>query len=92
MSVIDIENLLQEVSPDAPCGENLEYDPLFAEMERAAQGKVEQQFGDNTIPAEEPNWKELKKKALDLLGRSKELRAAVCLTRALSHTDGLTGV
>lgn len=92
MSVLDIENLLQEVSPDAPCGENLEYDPVFVEMERAAQGKAEQQFGDTTIAAEEPNWKEVKKKALELFGRSKDLRAAVYLTRAVVHTDGFAGL
>ena len=27
MAAIDVDSLLQELSPDAPCGQNLEYDP-----------------------------------------------------------------
>ena len=54
---IDVEKLLTEVSPDQPAGEDLEYDPQFGELERSAQGKAEQQFGDTIIPAEDPDWK-----------------------------------
>jgi type VI secretion system protein ImpA len=92
MSTIDVEALLGEITPDAPSGENLEYDPLFLEMEQAAQGKPEQQMGDETIPAEEPNWEEAKKKALELAPRGKDLRVGVCLIRALARTDGLPGL
>ena len=38
MSVIEIEALLSDVAADMPCGEDLEYDPEFAEMEKLAQG------------------------------------------------------
>ena len=40
MSTIDISKLLAPISEDAPCGEDLEYDPEFGELERAAQGKL----------------------------------------------------
>ncbi len=70
----------------------MEYDPLFGEMERAAAWKEEQQYGDTIIPAEEPDWKELKKKSLAVLSQSKDLRAAIHLTRALIHTDGFAGL
>ncbi len=46
MSAIDIEQLLQPISADAPCGDDLEYDPAFGELERAAQGKPERVLGD----------------------------------------------
>ncbi|MEJ2609170.1 MAG: type VI secretion system protein TssA [Candidatus Thiodiazotropha sp.] len=93
MSVtIDLEQLLNSVSDESPAGYDLEYDPLFGEMERAAEGKQEQQFGDTIIPAEEPDWRELKTKSLQVLGQSKDLRAAVHLTRALIHTDGFAGL
>ena len=92
MSTIDVEALLREITPDAPSGENLEYDPLFLEMEQAAQGKPEQQMGDETIPAEAPNWEEAKKKALEIAPRSKDLRVGVYLIRALARTDGLPGL
>jgi type VI secretion system protein ImpA len=61
-------------------------------MERAAQGKPEQQYGDTVIPAEEPNWGDLKRKAADLLSRTKDLRVAVYLGRALLKTEGLVGL
>ncbi len=89
---LDLEQLLSAVSEDEPAGSDLEYDPLFGEMERAAEGKEEQQFGDTIIPAEDPDWRELKKKSLEVTGKSRDLRAAVHLTRALVHTDGFDGL
>ncbi|MCU7931095.1 MAG: type VI secretion system protein TssA [Candidatus Thiodiazotropha sp. (ex Codakia rugifera)] len=91
-ATIDLEQLLTVVSEETPAGEDLEYDPLFSEMERAAEGKGEQQFGDTIIPAEDPDWRELKKKSLQVLGQSKDLRAAIYLTRALMHTDNFAGL
>jgi type VI secretion system protein ImpA len=90
--ILDLDQLLSTVSEEEPAGSDLEYDPLFGEMERAAEGKEEQQFGDTIIPAEEPDWRELKKKSLDVANKSKDLRAAVYLTQALLHTDGFDGL
>ena len=92
MGLVDLEALLSAVSSEAPCGEDLEYDTAFGEMERAAQGKPEQQYGDTVIPAEEPDWGDLKRRATELLGRTKDLRVAAYLTRALVKTDGLLGL
>ncbi len=90
-TTIDLEKLLTAVSEEAPAGSDLEYDPLFSEMERASEGKAEQEFGDTIVPAEDPDWRELKNKALQVLQQSKDLRAAIYLTRALIHTDGFAG-
>ncbi|MCU7921246.1 MAG: type VI secretion system protein TssA [Candidatus Thiodiazotropha sp. (ex Dulcina madagascariensis)] len=92
MASIDLEQLLKAISEEAPTGADLEYDPLFGEMERAAEGKEEQQFGDTIIPAEDPDWRELKQKSLQILAQSKDLRAAIHLVRALVHTDGFAGL
>ena len=91
-ATIDLEKLLTAVSDKAPAGSDLEYDPLFSEMERAAEGKEEQEFGDTIVPAEDPDWRELKAKSMQVLEQSKDLRAAIHLTRALIHTDGLAGL
>ncbi|MBE0617201.1 MAG: type VI secretion system protein TssA, partial [Proteobacteria bacterium] len=91
MGVVDLEALLAEVSSASPCGESMEYDPAFGQMERAAQGKPEQQYGDTLIPAEEPNWGDVKRAATELLGRTKDLRVAVYLIRSLLRTDGFAG-
>src|SRR5262245_25750689 len=92
MSAFDVEALLSPVSAESPCGENLEYDADYVAMELAAVGKPEQQFGSTVIPAEEPDWREVRAKALELLPRSKDLRIAVYLTRAAARTDGLPGL
>lgn len=88
MSVINVEELLVEISPEAPCGENLEYDGAYGEMERASVGKPEQQFGDTVVPAEDPDWRDLKRKSLNLLSRTKDLRVVAHLARAVLNTDG----
>ncbi|PIE83134.1 MAG: type VI secretion system protein TssA [Candidatus Contendobacter odensis] len=91
MSVIEVENLLEAIDANAPCGEDLEYDPAFTEMDTLAQEKPEQQYGDTIIPAEPPDWRGVRNVALELFGRTHDLRVAVCLSRALLATDGLPG-
>ena len=91
MSVIDVETLLGEVTAGLPCGEDLEYDPAFAQMEEQAQETPERQYGDTIIPAEPADWRSVKKTALALAERTRDVRVAVYLTRALLHTDGLPG-
>lgn len=92
MSVIELEELLAPVAPDNPCGEDLEYDPAYGELERSASGKEEQQFGDTIVPAEEPNWSEVRRRAKDLLKTSKDLRIAMYLAQSLLHQYGLAGL
>jgi type VI secretion system protein ImpA len=92
MSRIDVDSLLQEVSGDLPCGENLEYDADFGEMERAARGKPEQTIGDTTVPAEDPDWAEVQSRAIQLLSRTKDLRVVLYLLRAQLKTEGLIGL
>ena len=89
---LDLGKLLEEISAESPCGEDLEYDPEFGEMERAAQGKPEQQIGDTLVPAEDAEWPTVKSKAIALFDRTKDLRVAVYLTRSLLHREGLPGL
>jgi len=91
MSVIDINGLLKDLSPESPCGDNLEYDPAFGELERAYRGKEEQSLGDAVVAAEPPDWRDVRNRSQALLERTLDLRVAVYLTRALLSTDGLAG-
>lgn len=92
MTAIDVDSLLQEISAGEPSGSNLEYDPEFTSMVSAAQIKPEQQYGDKIIPPEDPDWGEVEQRALALLARSKDLRVAVYLTRALLQREGPAGL
>ncbi len=91
MSAIDVEQLLREVSADSPCGDDLEYDAAFMEMTRLAAGTPTQEMGSVVSAGEEPEWREVRTRCIDLMGRSKDLRIAVYLTRALARTHGLPG-
>jgi type VI secretion system protein ImpA len=91
VSAIDVERLLHPISDDSPCGDDLEYDAAFLAMQREAAGKPEQVMGGQTVPGEEPEWRSVAESAEELLGRSKDIRIAVLLARALLNTKGMGG-
>ena len=92
MSIIDVEKLLAPVNGESPAGADLSYDPSFMEIEQIAAGKPEQQVGDTIIPAEDPDWKELKSRCTEALARSKDLRLAMHLLVTAVKMEGMTGL
>lgn len=80
---------LPDLSDAAPCGPNVEFDADYGELERATQGKPEQQYGDTIIPAEEPVWKEVAALAAALCERTYDLRVLVHLAIARLQLGGL---
>lgn len=94
---MDIEPLLQPISPEAPCGEDISYDVGFSELETLAKGKEAQQFSGSENPewqvaAEEPDWAQVRDKCVELFGRSKDLRVTVYLILALLKIEGIPGL
>jgi len=92
MALIDLEKLLEPISEGAPSGVNLEYDAGFLALERIAVGRPEQQMGGSVRAAEPPDHVAVVREATALLGRSKDLRIAVLLTRALGQLHGFQGL
>jgi type VI secretion system protein ImpA len=90
--MLDIEALLAPTSDQPPCGPDLEYDPEWQELERLAQGKPEQQFGDTIIAAEEPDWADVSRRAQALLDRSKDARSGCLLAIASARIHQYPGV
>lgn len=88
---LDVEKWLAPVADDEPCGSDLEYDPEFQALERLATGKPEQQIGSTIVAAEPPDWRAVRAKAIELLERTRDLRVALVLTRALLASEGLPG-
>ncbi|MGQ0565422.1 MAG: type VI secretion system protein TssA [Gemmobacter sp.] len=88
---MDIADLLKSHGDDEPSGENLEYDPAFISLELAAQPGEERQIGDTIIAAEEADHVEVIAQAMDVLGRSHDLRAAVILAHSMLRTKGFPG-
>jgi type VI secretion system protein ImpA len=48
-------------------------------------------MGGVVLAGEEPEWREVRERCVALLGRTKDLRVAVYLARALARTNGLPG-
>ncbi len=81
--------LLEPISADAPCGEDLSYDPLYNDLAVAIEGTPENQFESGS--AKEPNWSEIRKLSEGGLKRSKDLQMAVYYALALTKVSGVEG-
>ena len=91
--------LLQPIADDRPCGENLEYTPTMASLDtfklfgqaRPLDAIPDKEKGENwtPMPPEAQEWREIREKALEALGKSKDLRVLAHLGTALIRTDGL---
>ena len=86
--MINVDDLLKPVADDKPCGEDFTYHPSFQNLETLSRGKPETQFSQ----AEDPDWKEVRDSALEVLGQSKHLMAGVILTVSLTKIGGLEGL
>ncbi len=91
-SVVDAQRLLDSISPDAPCGDDLEYDAAFLELERVAQGQPERQMGDAVLPAAPPEWRQVRDLCVELFKRSKDLRIANYFLQSAIALQGLPGL
>lgn len=91
MSDLDLTTLLDDVSPDFPCGENLEEDAVFFKLEDECRFVEERQMGDTIIPAEEPDWKVVRNLSLELLEKTRDIQIVMHLTCALIRLDGFHG-
>ncbi|MGF6093361.1 type VI secretion system protein TssA [Pseudomonas sp. 18175] len=88
---MDVPLLLTAVSATSPCGEDMEYDADFLQLERAAKGQPERSMGDAILPAEPPEWRSIQQQSLDLLQRSKDLRITHFLVQSALALQGIAG-
>ncbi|MFK3798488.1 type VI secretion system protein TssA [Pseudomonas sp. NPDC088444] len=89
---MDVPLLLAAVSANSPCGDDLEYDADFLQLERDAQGKPERMMGDSVHPAEPPQWRQIEHTSIALLQRSKDLRITHFLLQSALALDGFSGL
>ena len=88
---MDIEKLLEPISGDEPCGEDIEYDQDFIDLRTEVEGQPESQVGDEVIEAEEGDWSKVREQSIELLGRSKNLEVALYFCVAALEKDGIKG-
>ncbi|MGN2253714.1 type VI secretion system protein TssA [Frateuria sp. GZRe12] len=91
MTRYDPAAFLEPLDGDSPTGSDLEYDPDFMALERAAAPRAERAMGDSVKAAEEPDWDEVDSLATGLLQRSRDLRVATHLATAWMRTGGMSG-
>ncbi|MFL9995396.1 type VI secretion system protein TssA [Paraburkholderia sediminicola] len=91
MATLAAGEMLADISTTDPCGVDLEYDPDFLELERVARGTSDVQYGKTVIAGTPPDWKIAESLSLGLLAKSRDLRVAVHLSRALLHRQGFSG-
>ncbi|OPK05736.1 type VI secretion protein ImpA [Pseudomonas veronii] len=89
---MDVPLLLAAVSATSPCGEDMEYDAQFLQLERDAKGQPERSMGDAILPAEPPDWRSIQQQSLDLLQRSKDLRITHFLLQSALALQGVVGL
>src|SRR4051812_155876 len=90
--MLDLAQLLAPTTGAPPCGDNLEYEARFKDIEKAATRVAPQEFGEHRTPGQEPNWPAVQELSKALLERSKDARIAIYLARALVHTEGAAGI
>lgn len=79
-----VDSWLQPLS-GSPCGENLEYDDEFREMEKAAAGRPAGQFDPEGVA---PDWRAVLGHSQSLFDRTRDLRVAIYWSRARVRLDG----
>jgi type VI secretion system protein ImpA len=93
MTTIDLAALLAPVSAESPSGPSMEYGELYLSLERLVCGVAQQEDANGKVirEAEEPDWNEVRRVALELCAQAKDLRVAIYLTRAELALSGLPG-
>jgi len=89
--------LLQPITEERPCGENLEDTELLASFDafrlfgqaRPLDAPAEPDEKRIPKPRESPEWGQIRDKALEALAKSKDLRLLATLGTALLRTDGV---
>jgi type VI secretion system protein ImpA len=80
------------ISEETPAGPDMQYAPEFAELEAAATGTPEQQYGNVVVPAKAPEWQRVLELAVTLSKQTQDLRVLLLITRALTNIHGLAGL
>jgi len=73
------------------CGANCEYDELFLGLEKLALGEKARVMGDSVIDAKDPDWRGVRRNAVALWERTRDLRVAVYFALSSLALEGFPG-
>ncbi|MFP3040536.1 type VI secretion system protein TssA [Treponema primitia] len=87
--MINLGELAVPLEGENPAGENLEYDPLYLELDSLAVETLDSVMGESRIEGRKPDWKKLRENCLSLWGKTRDLRVAVYLSIAETALGGI---
>jgi type VI secretion system ImpA family protein len=90
--MIEVESLTVILEGESPAGQNLEYNPLYLEMDSLVMEIPDSFMGESKIEGRGPDWKKLGKNCLELWTKTRDLRVAVYLVIAEAITGGVAGL
>jgi type VI secretion system protein ImpA len=90
--MVSIDELLAPLAGDNPAGDDLEYDPLYQELESLAVSVPEKVIGDSVIEGRAADWKQVEKNCTELWKRTRDLRVASFLVAAESVQGGVAAL
>jgi type VI secretion system protein ImpA len=83
---------LAPITPDAPCGADLEYDPEYVVLSSKTMLRPDAQYGNFVGSPEPVNWSDIDRDCRRLMLRSKDIRLAVLFTRCRARLTGAAGL
>ncbi|MBL4630203.1 MAG: type VI secretion system protein TssA [Paraglaciecola sp.] len=83
------QEITADISGDAVCGVNLDNDSSFQNFFFESQGIAERFDGNSTIPAEPPEWRTVKKQAIEYMKKTRDLKLISILAQAALNTEGI---
>lgn len=83
------QKISSSVSNDDVCGVNLEDDSGFQNFFFESQGTPERFDGQTTIEAEPPDWRAVKKQALEYLEKTRDVKLICVLAQSVLNTEGI---
>ncbi|MBU3004985.1 type VI secretion system protein TssA [Paraglaciecola arctica] len=83
------QEIISDISGDTVCGVNLEDDSGFQNFFFESQGTAERFDGNSTIPAEPPEWRAVKKQALEFMKKTRDLNLISVLAQSALNTEGI---
>src|ERR1700684_3847119 len=92
--MIDVQKLLQPISPESPGGESLRYSPVYDAIKAARrEDDPDLPQGIWQTKLKKADWKEVRSICLDTLqNRSKDLQVGAWLLEACIHLEGFAGL
>jgi len=83
------QTIATAISTESVCGENLEDDSGFQNFFFEAEGTPERFDGQNTLAAQPPDWRDVKKHALSFLSKTKDIKLISILCQSVLNTEGI---